>query len=270
MTRKLLLPLILAVLVVIGVFYVPNDTSELSAQTTAQETYLSAAVTLDQNFISVASETGFANGEFVFIDAEYMQIVDITDARGLRVIRGQGGTRTGTHPSGARVFQGPAQQFVTIDYFGDCTSTNQLYLPVLNIANARVYDCKESRWQWANFSANASLNSNWEIVADAAYTATIRDEFIYITHATAGRAITLPSITNIAGHKLCVINADIASGGGAAAIQTITITAVNGQLIGPDRAATLTTTGRGEMTCLVSTGMLGSITNVGWLTATAP
>lgn len=265
MSKRIFFMLIVAALIGFGVLYQPET---MDSQTTTQTTNLSAAMTIDQNFLSVASETGFANGERIYVDREYMTIVDVDDARGVRVLRGQGGTRATTHASGAFLYEGPADYFSTIGYFGSCTTANNLNMPRIDIATGTIYHCKESRWQGTNLQSLAP-NFGYEEIADAAYTGTVNDSYIMVAYATAGRTITLPPITNLAGHRICVTNLDAAVGGGGGT-QTITITSTNGQHIGPDRAASLTSTGRGETTCLVSTGMLGVTTNVGWITETAP
>ena len=268
MKKKLFAAWVLTLMMGAGLMYLPfNDVGILRSQTTTVETSINADVALDQNIISVVSETGFAANEIVYMDREAMRIVNVDAAGGFSVIRGQLGTRAATHENGTNVLEGPADFFTVQDPVGSCVSTSNVNLPRVNVATGNRWTCKETRWVANNVEPHSYAEA-YEEIDDAAYTLTLNDHFVVLTRATAGRTFTLPSISQIAGHKVCIVNADVNVNGGT--LQTLTISQVNGQHIGPDRAGSITTTGRGEMTCLVSTGMLTSLTNVGWFTMTAP
>lgn len=107
------------------------------------QTTLSAAVTVDQNSIVVASATGFAAGNYVLIDQEIMMVQSsYVSGTTIPVLRGKEGTATSAHVITAKVktYLGSdsagsaAQTLVTYPYvrarlFTSVTATSSLTLP---------------------------------------------------------------------------------------------------------------------------------------------
>lgn len=264
MKKKLFAAWGLALIAAISLMYLPlNDVGTLQSQTTTVQTNLSTAVAVDTNIISVASESGFANGEVVYIDREAMRITDIDATGGVRVIRGQIGTQTRTHSAGAVVYEGPPEYFTVNSYGGSCVTTANINLPRINVQTGEIFSCKEGQWQSQRLSA-VSAGLGYEEIKDAAYTMVIGDNIINVTGTTAGRTITLPSITNQPGRIVIIKNIDAIANGSA--LQTVTVQTVNGQFIGGAKVSSATLTTAGSGINLISTGMIGDLTNVGWLT----
>lgn len=76
-------------------------------------TTVSSAVGLTDTSITVASATGFAIGNQVLIDQEVFQVSKgyVAGSTTVPVLRGQGGTATQAHPSGANATTGTAADF---------------------------------------------------------------------------------------------------------------------------------------------------------------
>lgn len=77
------------------------------------ETTLGAAVTVNDNVITLASATSVAAGRILICDGEVMQVTKayVTAATQVPVLRGQLGTVTAAHVSSARVVHGDAADF---------------------------------------------------------------------------------------------------------------------------------------------------------------
>lgn len=81
-------------------------------------TTLSGAVVIDQNVIALASATGVTAGCYLIVDHEVMQVAKGYPFSGTSVLqvpvsRGQDGTATTAHPTGARVTIGLASEFAS-------------------------------------------------------------------------------------------------------------------------------------------------------------
>jgi hypothetical protein len=265
--------LLIAFLITIAVCVMPMS---VQAQTATYQTVTSAALTQNATCFTVASTTSMhASGDITgpnntpqewdaFVDGEWMKINTLnTTTNQMCVQRGKSPTRAGVHATGSIVFVGPAgpSPFVlgapvtnvpgpTDDkgQFGTCTSTNYLYLPLINVTNGSVLNCLTSArgGKWINYSFKQWTSGHPTTnIVDAAYTATLADEFINYNSLTNTRILTLPSITGVLGKTIVVVNGGLTS-------QTITITPVNNQTIGPAAATTLALAGPGNVSRLVS------------------
>jgi len=124
------------------------------AQATLTSTTLSAAQTSTGNTtFNVTSPTGFSAGRMYYVDAEAGRILSVSGS----VITVARTGRATTHASGATIYVGPANYFSTSDRAGSCTSTNELVLPVINIANGNIYQCTSSLWTIIGGPVNAGL-----------------------------------------------------------------------------------------------------------------
>lgn len=118
-----------------------------SAQTVAATTTLSAAVTATQDFITVASATGFTVGNHVYVEHELMQILSINGTT-IRVQRGEAPTRQMAHATSARLFTGAAGPYyfkeLDPDYGAACTRGigQASYLPWINMRTGVVWNCE--------------------------------------------------------------------------------------------------------------------------------
>ena len=149
--------LVMAVSVVLAVLVaVPAD-----AQTTLDRTTLSAAVTsTSATTITVASNTGItANTTGLFVGREYMVVTSVSGTT-ISVIRGQSGTRSTTHASGANVLVTVAGSTGSVDQAGSCTAGEgaAAYEPWVNLVTGTLWRCVSSEWQGSN-EQNITWNS---------------------------------------------------------------------------------------------------------------
>lgn len=233
------------------------------AQTATTQTVLSAAIAnANVTTITVASATGItastqSQDYNVWVDGELMKVLGVSGTT-LTVRRGVA-SRATSHPTGSVLFFGPAgaAPFVSQDPTPgtNCTATAFQFLPLVNVSNGNVITCTGSRWHTLNFR-------QWQyghpvtIITDAAYTATLADEFIVYQKATTGRTVTLPAITGIIG-KVYTIAQPLSTA------QTITIQGSAGQLFGTSPTAasiTMTNTPTRVMSVLLGTATWGWIT----------
>lgn len=81
------------------------------------ETTLAAAVAVDDNVITVAASTSLSAGYFIRVDDEDMKIAQSYTIAGngvnVPVLRGQLGSKTAAHASGAYALHGPAADFAS-------------------------------------------------------------------------------------------------------------------------------------------------------------
>lgn len=133
----------LAAVLLMGLLAVPA-----LAQTSLNETTLSAAVTSSAQTIVLSSATGVADGYGIYIDREYMTVsASWTSGTTVPVIRRGQAT---SHAAGVPVFIGPAHAFVTADPAGSCVAASQPYLPVINVLNGNIWDCSSTVEKWVN------------------------------------------------------------------------------------------------------------------------
>lgn len=116
-------------------------------QTMLTQTTLAAAITTGSiRTVLVSSATGFTAGTTsVYVDRELMSVTAVTSTM-ISVIRGQGGTQSAPHASGALVFVSSPNAFQTYDPQGSCTRTSVLYLPWINVKNGTISDCLGGQW----------------------------------------------------------------------------------------------------------------------------
>lgn len=132
----------------------------LHAQATTTQTTLSAAVTVSDRVIVVASATGFAAGRTVVVDGEAMQVsASYSSGTTIPVSRGAFSTGVTAHASGAVVFAGPSNYFSKNSPVGPCTATDEIALPRVVVpspgsqpGSVDVYNCQGAsattqRWQ---------------------------------------------------------------------------------------------------------------------------
>lgn len=149
----------------LGLFSAPSDLvpltpATLHAQATTTQTTLSAAVTVADRVIVVASATGFAANRVVVVDGEAMTVASsYSSGTTIPVVRGAFSTGVTPHASGAVVFAGPPNYFSKVDPVGPCTATDEVALPRVVIPSSvtapptiSVYNCSGAsattqRWQ---------------------------------------------------------------------------------------------------------------------------
>lgn len=187
------------------------------AQTTINSTTLSTAITDTgaTTGIVVASigsgATAVLAGQVLFIDGEAMTVRTTPTTTTVTVNRHTQATRGQTHASGAIVYYGNGQAFVSGTsgvqfYQGSCTASANLYLPLIDTVNGTVGNCLDSRWSWTRLSAPAAATYPLHPVVNAAYTAKLTDYFIGYTSLGAAYTITLPAPTGLAGKVYIIKN----------------------------------------------------------------
>jgi hypothetical protein len=123
------------------------------SQATLSSTTLGAAVSdAKTQSIKVSSATSITAGTTIlFVDEEAMSVNAISGTTAT-VTRGSNGTRASTHASGATVYHGQPNYFITKDKAegSSCASTSELVLPVINITNGNRYNCISSAWVLEN------------------------------------------------------------------------------------------------------------------------
>lgn len=135
-----------------------------SAQTALNETTLSAAVTATQNFVTVASATGIADGVGIYVDREYMTVAaSWTSGTTIPVVRSGAAT---AHASGVPVFIAPALAFTNTDRSGSCTAANERYLPQINVSNGNIWDCSSTVEKWVNLRELVIVTCRALLIAD--------------------------------------------------------------------------------------------------------
>jgi hypothetical protein len=72
---------------------------------------LNGAVNAQDNYVRLASGTGAEVGKLLKVDSETMKILDVSLSPVLRVARGQAGTASVAHTTGARTVIGPSADF---------------------------------------------------------------------------------------------------------------------------------------------------------------
>lgn len=111
-------------------------------------TLASAITSTSVTTIVLSSTTGMTKGlTGLFVDREYMPVINIsTTGNVVTVIRGAGGTRSGTHASGATVWFGNRNLFGTFPQAGTGTLANNPTDPLIDLSTGIRYFCKNSVW----------------------------------------------------------------------------------------------------------------------------
>src|SRR5439155_16381382 len=201
------------------------------SQTATTSTITSAAMSATQTTISVASSTGFtaSSGTQSYnacVDGELVKLLSqVGSSTTWNVTRGLSPTRGVAHPTASLVFAGPAVAtgpFVMQDPFPgtSCTPTSFQYLPLINVRNNTVWNCigtavsggagaagggNGSRWNGVSLTKSTTTHPT-TVIADAAYTALLADEYIIFNKLSTGRTVTLPAITGIEGKVYVIVN----------------------------------------------------------------
>jgi hypothetical protein len=98
-------------------------------------TTLSSAVTVDSNSIVVASATDVGPGDMVQIDQETLKVIQsYVSGTTVGVLRGQNGSATAAHPSGANVTHGSPSDFAEAGQQADTT-----YPAALRVRDMKSY-----------------------------------------------------------------------------------------------------------------------------------
>ncbi len=141
--------------ILVALLLVVGASAPAFGQASLNTTTLSAAITSTQvRVITVASATGFTAGTTsLYVDRELMAIQAVSGTT-ITVRRGMGGTKASTHASGAAVYAGLTHYFSSTDRAGSCTAASEAVLPVINVANGRIWQCSAaSRWSLGHDSA---------------------------------------------------------------------------------------------------------------------
>lgn len=123
-------------------------------------TTLSAAITSTSvDTIALTSTTGMTAGQTaLFVDREYMPVIKVSTGL-VKVMRGAGGTRSGTHANGATVWFGNRNLFGTFPQAGTGTLANNATDPLIDLSTGIRYFCKNSVWYAdPNFPQSDGLN----------------------------------------------------------------------------------------------------------------
>ena len=123
------------------------------ATVTIDDTTITEPVTsTTQNSIVVASATGFAAGNIVFIDKEAMRIrSSYVSGTTIPVTRGILGTAAQLHQDNAPCYCGPAKEFYHTDVTGYANTDNEYALPHINVRTGNIYNIVGNQWvQWRN------------------------------------------------------------------------------------------------------------------------
>jgi hypothetical protein len=161
------------------------------AQTILTETTLSAAITsLKAKQIVVASATNisapttYSTLTSLYIDKELLS-VEAVNGTTITVARGQGGTASTYHASGALVFVGVPNAFfvgsadnagigggVPPQAGGSCTRGTLLYLPSINVETGVISDCVGGAWVNGvrTTNKNNQYRLNFPTIGAVAYT----------------------------------------------------------------------------------------------------
>lgn len=143
-------------------------------QATLTSTTLSAAVNATQTSLTVASATGMAGPSQVqevttvlFVDKEAMAVISVSGTT--ITVRRAYNTGLTRHASGSTVWVGPESYFGAIDKVGPCTSTLELVLPVVNVANGNLFRCTNSTWALDQKITNlyAPLGTNLDLATQS-------------------------------------------------------------------------------------------------------
>lgn len=165
------------------------------AQTTTSTTTLSSAITSTSNTtVVVASATGITAGSTaLYVDRELMLVTGVSGTN-IKVIRGYAPTSATTHLSGSVVYLGPIGNgpFIGYDKTGSCTSTNETYLPQINPATGKRFNCNASTWTVVNDGIASSRNLISGLGATATLLSSQCGSTVLLDRA-AGIVVTLPA-----------------------------------------------------------------------------
>lgn len=110
----------------------------MPATVTLSTTRLTYGIDSGAGVIYLASTSGIAPGNLLWIDRELLKVKEIISSTRLKVLRGNGGTAASPHASGATVTFGEPAQF----FYNDPVGMPPLVIPVspwINALNGKVW-----------------------------------------------------------------------------------------------------------------------------------
>ena len=134
--------------------------SVAQAQTIATSTTLSANITATQTTLAVTSNTGYAAGGFLYIDAEQMLIRSVSGSTSVTVQRGVNGTAARAHDNAERVILATVPDYFHTnppDYGADCTrgEGQVAFSPWIDVRSGFVWLCAAGGTVWQATSTAA-------------------------------------------------------------------------------------------------------------------
>jgi len=150
----------------------------MASPTGLTRTTLSAALNDSDAEIYVASTTGLANGRLIYIRGEVIKVSDTasTLANPIGVVRGYDGTRTKSHPSGAKLYHGAPDVFKSLysnakGLFGDSGTFPQYLIP-----GAKATDDDGNEYVMVEASAQIYTGVTCAISLDGNFTAAVHTD----------------------------------------------------------------------------------------------
>lgn len=195
MTRYLRRAAVAAALFALALIAQPNLT--LFAQTALYSTTLAAALVAPAqgspaNTIQLSSGSNVSVGQGLTVDGEYMTIQSGTpQSTRWNVVRGQSGTQTQAHASGAPVFFGAPNNFYfnTRQPSGACTSTSQQASPRVVVSlSVSIFLCPPVS------TLTGSTASTWAQITEDGLPRANGNRYTGWTYATAGAVTIQPGV----------------------------------------------------------------------------
>lgn len=206
-----------------------------SAQVALRSTTFASAVAQSDNVVVVASASGIEVGDIAYEAREAMRVLAI-NGTALTVSRGYEGI-VSAHASGATVYVDDKTYFDSKDRAGACTSALEVVLPVVNMANGRIFDCQNGVWgQVADYVYWLSAD-NCEFLPETLTTTNTR-----VRLGSAGVPV-LNGVSNAAAgteHLVCTILPPTRATPGKGAIVKDIVVYVGSQTVAPTSIGTPT------------------------------
>jgi hypothetical protein len=202
-------------------------------QATLRSTNFSSAVSASDAFVNVASASGIAVGDILFVDREAMKVLSIDSTR-LNVRRGYESPAS-AHNTTTTVYADDPKYFGLVDKAGACTSTAEVVLPRVNIRSGKIFDCISSVWHAARvndlFTPKVVVTTDATAAALTYTAAQLKGGLILRDPAGAGRSDVTPTaallLASIPGAK-AGDSFEFTIRNTADAAETITVTAGTG------------------------------------------
>jgi hypothetical protein len=175
-------------LAVAALFAVPGLSQTAFTTTTTSET-----LNATETDVTVASASGIAVGDIMYIDKEAMSVVSISGTI-IQVRRGQAGSGSDDHVSGATVYHEVPGSFISSDLVGTCTAGSEYpnFTPLINPRTGNMFTCTNSEWALIETSPLSILPLIETTTAADTLTAEECGKTIFLNNAT-GYATTLPA-----------------------------------------------------------------------------
>jgi hypothetical protein len=172
----------LFVLLLLVAFFAVFGAWSASAQTTVTQTTLAAALAAPApgapaTTVILASATGISTpsatgpGSVLYFDKEAVRVQSLVTGATFTVTRGQLGTASAAHASGAIVFAGPssgstASPFVSVDPSGVCVAASQPYTLQINPRTGNIWACTPTTVTLGTSAATVSIWASWGFVPE--------------------------------------------------------------------------------------------------------